>query len=89
MIDSKPGIIGLAIGDAMGVPLEFCMREKLMQNPTTEMLGYGSHDVPKGSWSDNSSMTFATIDAIIKDNCIISLQKTCRLKKYNSRNIRP
>lgn len=70
MIDSKPGIIGLAIGDAMGVPLEFCMREKLMQNPTTEMLGYGSHDVPKGSWSDDSSMTFATIDAIIKDNCI-------------------
>ena len=70
MIDSKAGIIGLAIGDAMGVPLEFCIREKLMQNPTTEMLGYGSHDVPKGSWSDDSSMTFATIDAIIKDKGI-------------------
>ena len=70
MIDSKSGIIGLAIGDAMGVPLEFCIREKLMQNPTTEMLGYGSHDVPKGSWSDDSSMTFATIDAIIKDKGI-------------------
>lgn len=70
MIDSKSGIIGLAVGDAMGVPLEFCMREKLIQNPTTEMKGYGSHNVPKGSWSDDSSMTFATIDAIIKDKCI-------------------
>ena len=70
MIDSKNGIIGLAIGDAMGVPLEFCIREKLMQHPTTEMLGYGSHNMPKGSWSDDSSMTFATIDAIIKDKCI-------------------
>lgn len=70
MIDSKAGIIGLAIGDAMGVPLEFCIREKLMKNPITEMLGYGSHDVPKGSWSDDSSMTFATIDAIIKDKDI-------------------
>ena len=72
MIDSKSGVIGLAVGDAMGVPLEFCMREKLMQHPTTQMLGYGSHDVPKGSWSDDSSMTFATIDAIINDkeiNC--------------------
>lgn len=70
MIDSKNGIIGLAIGDAMGVPLEFCMREKLMQNPKTEMLGYGSHNVPKGSWSDDTSMTLATIDAIIKDKKI-------------------
>lgn len=70
MIDSKSGIIGLAVGDAMGVPLEFCMREKLIQNPTTEMKEYGSHNVPKGSWSDDSSMTFATIDAIIKDKCI-------------------
>ncbi len=61
-MDSKNGIIGLAIGDAMGVPLEFCIREKLMQNPTTEMKGYGSHDVPKGSWSDDTSMTLATMD---------------------------
>ena len=70
MINSKNGIIGLAIGDAMGVPLEFCLRENLMQNPTTEMLGYGSYDVPKGSWSDDTSMTLATIDAIIKDKDI-------------------
>lgn len=70
MIDSKAGVIGLIVGDAMGVPLEFCKREILMQNPTTEMKGYGSHDVPKGSWSDDSSMTLATIDAIIKDGCI-------------------
>ncbi len=68
MIDSKAGIIGFVVGDAMGVPLEFCMREKLMQKPTTEMLGYGSHNVPKGAWSDDSSMTLATVDAIIKDN---------------------
>lgn len=70
MIDSKNGIIGLAIGDAMGVPLEFCMREKLMENPTTEMKGYGSHDVPKGSWSDDTSMTLCLIDAINKKNGI-------------------
>ena len=70
MIDSKAGIIGLAIGDAMGVPLEFSIREQLMQNPTTEMEGYGSHNVPKGSWSDDTSMTLATIDAIIQEKSI-------------------
>ena len=41
-----------------------------MQNPTTEMEGYGSHNVPKGSWSDDTSMTLATIDAIIQDKNI-------------------
>lgn len=70
MVDSRAGVIGLIVGDAMGVPLEFYKREILMQNPTTEMKGYGSHDVPKGSWSDDSSMTLATMDAIIKDGCI-------------------
>lgn len=70
MLDSKNGIIGLVVGDAMGVPLEFCMREKLMQHLTTEMLGYKSHNVPKGSWSDDSSMTLATIDAIIEEKGI-------------------
>ncbi len=72
MFDSKNGIVGLAIGDAMGVPLEFCTREELQKSPTTEMTGYGSHDVPKGCWSDDTSMTLATVDAIIKDkdvNC--------------------
>lgn len=71
MIDSKSGIIGLAIGDAMGVPLEFCIREKLQDNITTKMIGYGSHSVPKGSWSDDTSMTLCLIDAINKTGKVI------------------
>lgn len=70
-MNSKDGIIGLAIGDAMGVPIEFCQREKLMQNPISQMIGYGSHDVPKGSWSDDTSMTLATIDSISKNAKIL------------------
>lgn len=70
MIDSKSGIIGLAIGDAMGVPLEFCNREDLMQNITMEMKESNIDGIPKGSWSDDTSMTLATIDAIVSDNCI-------------------
>lgn len=71
MIDSKNGVIGLAIGDAMGVPLEFYIREKLQKNLTTEMVGYGSHNVPKGTWSDDTSMTIALIDAINKTGNIV------------------
>ena len=68
---SIDGILGLAIADAMGVPLEFCMREKLQQDITTTMKGYGSHPVPKGTWSDDTSMTLALIDAINKSGEIV------------------
>ena len=60
-------IIGHAIGDAMGVPTEFCMREKLLKNPVTTMTGYGSHPVPPGTWSDDTSMEIATIESFIEN----------------------
>ncbi len=59
-------LIGFAIGDAMGVPIEFEKRERLVKKPVTSMLGYGSYDVPEGTWSDDTSMTLATMDSIIE-----------------------
>ena len=59
------GLLGFAVGDAMGVPVEFTMREKLLEHPITSMIGYGSHPVPEGTWSDDTSMTIATMDSII------------------------
>ena len=67
-------IIGHAVGDAMGVPTEFCMREKLLNNPVTNMIGYGSHPVPEGTWSDDTSMSIATIDSIINNHGEINLK---------------
>ncbi|MCI8964830.1 MAG: ADP-ribosylglycohydrolase [Clostridia bacterium] len=64
MIESKNGIVGLAIADAMGVPVESCLREELINNPVTKMIGYGTYNVPKGAFSDDTSMTLATIDSI-------------------------
>lgn len=59
------GIIGHAIGDAMGVPTEFCIREKLQNHPVTKMIGYGQHPVPAGCFSDDTSMELALIDSYI------------------------
>lgn len=61
------GVLGFAIGDALGVPVEFTSRFERNMNPTTDMLGYGSHKVPEGTWSDDTSMTIATIDSIIEN----------------------
>ena len=60
----KNGIIGFIIGDAIGVPLEFSKRRN-EYNKIVDMLEYGSHNLEKGSFSDDSSMVIATIKSIV------------------------
>ena len=60
----KNGIMGLVVGDALGVPYEFNYREDLKLYPCVDMIGYGTHNVEEGSWSDDSSMTLATLDSL-------------------------
>ena len=64
------GIIGFAVGDALGVPAEFKSREELKKSPITDMKAYGTHNQPAGTWSDDTSMTLATLDSIIEKNGI-------------------
>ena len=54
----RSALFGLAIGDALGVPVEFTSREYLHQKPVTDMMGYGTYNQPPGTFSDDSSMTF-------------------------------
>lgn len=64
----KDGIIGLVIGDALGVPVEFKYRESLKIDPVTKMEGYGTYNMPPGTWSDDSSMIIATMASIVNKN---------------------
>ncbi len=64
------GIIGVAIGDALGVPVEFESRAAIAAKPVTTMQGYGTHHQPAGTWSDDTSMTLALLDSIIKNEGI-------------------
>ena len=59
------GIIGLAIGDALGVPVEFKSRKEIAENPVVSMREYGTHNQPMGTWSDDTSLTLALIDSIV------------------------
>jgi ADP-ribosyl-[dinitrogen reductase] hydrolase len=63
----KSGLFGLAIGDALGVPVEFESRAFLKENPVTEMRGFGTHNQPIGTWSDDSSLTFCLVESLCKD----------------------
>lgn len=57
-------IIGAAIGDALGVPVEFLSREELAASPVRDMRGFGTHNQPAGTWSDDTSMTLCLLESI-------------------------
>ena len=56
-------IIGHAVGDAMGVPTEFCIREHLLKKPVVEMVSSSKVGQPVGTWSDDTSMEVCTIES--------------------------
>ena len=58
------GIMGVIVGDALGLPVQFLSRKELKKRPLTEMIGYGTFHMPAGAWSDDGSMTLATMDSI-------------------------
>jgi ADP-ribosyl-[dinitrogen reductase] hydrolase len=57
-------LFGLAVGDALGVPVEFKDRDSLKRFPVTDMREFGTHHQPKGTWSDDSSLTFCLADSL-------------------------
>lgn len=74
----KDAVYGLAVGDALGVPVEFMDRNTFH---VTDMTGYGTYNQPKGTWSDDTSMTIATCDSIRelgKIDCKDIYDKFCR-----------
>jgi len=63
----KSALLGVAVGDALGVPVEFLSRDEIKQQPVTGMQGYGTHNQPAGTFSDDASLTFCLAEALTKD----------------------
>ena len=58
------GIMGVVVGDALGCPVQFESREEVARHPVTGMRGYGTFNLPEGSWTDDSSLTIALLESI-------------------------
>ena len=54
------------MGDALGVPVEFKTRETLKAFPVENMREFGSWNQPKGTWSDDSSLTLCIAEELTK-----------------------
>lgn len=60
----KSVMFGSAIGDTLGVPVEFLRRETLDKNPVVDMIGFGTHNMPTGCWSDDTSMALCALKSL-------------------------
>ncbi|PJJ60704.1 ADP-ribosylglycohydrolase family protein [Hymenobacter chitinivorans] len=54
----RGALLGLAVADALGVPVEFESRARRRLDPVVSLREYGTHQQPAGTWSDDSSLTF-------------------------------
>ena len=75
----KAAVYGLAVADALGVPYEFLTRGSFK---TVEMTGYGSHQQPAGTWSDDTSLVLATCDSIREKGKIDPADMRQRFKNW-------
>lgn len=60
MTTLRDAVFGQAVGDALGVPYEFRARDSFV---CTDMTGRGTHGMPAGTWSDDTSMALALCDS--------------------------
>ncbi|MDZ8257834.1 ADP-ribosylglycohydrolase family protein [Nostoc sp. ChiQUE01b] len=60
------GLMGLCVGDALGVPVEFTSRAERAKSPVTTMQGYGTWNQPPGTWSDDSSLSFCLVECLCR-----------------------
>ena len=81
---TKGLLFGIAIGDAMGVPVEFMSRKHLQANPVTCMRAFGTHHQPAGTWSDDTSMSMLLVEQLIEGYEVQKLaNRFCKWYQYN------
>ncbi|MBX0289400.1 ADP-ribosylglycohydrolase family protein [Hymenobacter sp. HSC-4F20] len=59
-------LLGLAVGDALGVPVEFQSRAARRLDPVVHMRAFGTHNQPAGTWSDDASLTFCLAESLCR-----------------------
>lgn len=60
----RGGLLGAAVGDALGLPCEGIPREWVDEDPIRGIAGGGPHGQPPGTWSDDSSLLFCLAESL-------------------------
>ena len=70
---TRAALLGLAVGDALGVPVEFIGREARRRDPVAGLRAYGTHHQLAGTWSDDSSLTFCLAETLARPGGLTGL----------------
>lgn len=60
------GVVGLLLGDACGLPVEFSTRGERDRDPVRGLRGWGTHHQPYGAWSDDGALALAHVAACLR-----------------------
>lgn len=74
----RGSLLGLAVGDALGAPIEFRVPGSF--EPIKDMVGGGAFDVTPGQWTDDTSMALCLAQSLIEQgfNPVDQLHKYVR-----------
>jgi ADP-ribosyl-[dinitrogen reductase] hydrolase len=73
-------MLGLAVGDALGAPLEFSERDRLPH--VSEMIGGGPFSLKPGEWTDDTSMALCLADSLIAHNALDEIDLLNRFVRW-------
>ena len=58
------GVMGVVVGDALGNPVQFMSRKQVKKRPVTKMESCRRAVLPAGTWTDDSSLTLASLSSL-------------------------
>ncbi|MGN6639826.1 MAG: ADP-ribosylglycohydrolase family protein [Mucilaginibacter sp.] len=77
-------LLGVSIGDALGVPVEYKSRDEIQKRPVEDMIGFGTYNLPPGTFSDDSSLTFCLAEALISGYDLKAIAQNFINWRYNN-----
>ena len=78
------GLLGVAMGDALGVPFEFRRSYVMKVSPATDMVGYGTYNLPAGTWSDDTSLTLCLAESLVSGYDLADMSRKFMAWRYES-----
>ena len=73
-------LLGLALGDALGAPVEFVPRGRF--RPLTGLIGGGKFQVAPGQWTDDTAMALCLADSLIECQGFDALDQMQRYERW-------
>jgi len=73
-------LLGLAVGDAVGLTTQF--RRPGRFTPLGDMLGGGPFDLPRGAWSDDTAMSLCLAESLLEKNGFEARDQVARYGRW-------